>query len=105
MALISIVSKIFFEGREPGRESREPALSFFRRCVFAGLSVLIFYPDFFGHLWLQILFGMWAVVFVFFCDGGVMEYVDSDQGREKPALDKKIISVLKAPFSFFLLIC
>jgi hypothetical protein len=101
MALISIVSKIFFEGREPGRESREPALSFFRRCVFAGLSVLIFYPDFFGHLWLQILFGMWAVVFVFFCDGGVMEYVDSDQGREKPALDKKIISVLKAPFSFF----
>ena len=94
MSLRFIISKIFCEGREP-------AMSLIRRCVFVGLSVVVFVPNFFGHLWLLILFCCWAVVFVLVYDGDVMEEVNSEQKSEKLGLDEKIISALKAPFSVF----
>ena len=94
MSLPFIIFKIFCEGREP-------AMCLFRRCVFVLLSVVVFVPNFFGHQWLLILFCCWAVVFVFFYDGDVMEEVNSEQKSEKSRLDEKIVSSLKAPFSFF----
>ncbi len=61
MSLVSIVSKVFFEGRGPAK-------SFFRRCVFAGLSFLVFRPNFFGLRWLQWLFIAWLIAFVLIND-------------------------------------
>ncbi len=61
MSLVSMLSKVFFEGRGPAK-------SFFRRCVFAGLSSLVFLPNFFGLCWLQWLFIAWLIAFVLMND-------------------------------------
>ena len=62
MSLPSIATVILFEGRGPVK-------SFFRRYLFVGLSYLVaFYPDFFGFLWLLVLFCVWVLFFLIFYD-------------------------------------
>ena len=61
MSLISIVSKILFEGCGPEK-------SLFRRSVFAVLSLLVFIPNFYGFSSLQWIFICWGILFVFFYD-------------------------------------
>jgi hypothetical protein len=95
MSLISIASMIFFEGRRP-------AMSLFKRCLFVGLSSTVFLPDFFGFLWLKVLFGVWAVFFVMTDD---VQIKDSTECLKTECAwwngDKNIISCFTIPFKRF----
>jgi hypothetical protein len=91
MSLISIASMIFFEGRKP-------AMSLLRRSLFAGLSSTVFLRDFFGILWLKVLFGVWAAVFVISYDVQ-MTHEECEKECARPKWDENIISCFTIPFN------
>jgi hypothetical protein len=90
---ISILSMMFFEGRGP-------AISLFRRCVFALLSYVVFCPNFFGSEELQIAFWVWAGVFLI-TDEVQMTHEKCKMKCAKPKWDKNVISCFKIPFILF----
>ena len=81
---ISILSIMFFEGRGP-------AISLFRRCVFALLSCVVFCPNFFGSEKLQIAFWVWAGVFLI-TDEVQMTHEKCKMKCGKPKWDKNVSS-------------
>jgi hypothetical protein len=96
MSLISIVSLILFEGSEQANNS----MSFFRRCVFAGLSSLVFVPDFFGCLWLLILFVIWAAFFVLlYCIP--MTHGECKNRCPRLQWNKNVMTCFTLPFSLY----
>ena len=58
MSLTSVFSMVFFEGRGPVK-------SLLRRSVFAGLSLLVFFPTgFYEIMWLYVTFWVWFLFFL-----------------------------------------
>ena len=82
MSLLSIASVILFEGRGPFK-------SFFRRCLFAGLTYfMVFFPRFFGVQWLKWVFLSWVIIFCF-CDDVEMTNDEVNQDDNEPKCIKK----------------
>ena len=80
MSLVSIASVILFEGRGP---FKSPS----RRYLFVGLLYLVaFSPDFFGRVWLQVLFGVWGAFFLI-CNDIQMTY---EEGKQECARKRRM---------------